>query len=485
MHLWNDYEGKTLAGRTLSALLRPEGRSALFALAGDSEKPSIIRITESINDEGQMLATWRRLGELKSESLLSITDFGETTFEGTPLTYAVLEPTDATLSDLLNERAMSQPEAVQLATSVAAGIAALHAANLVHEHIDAANVFAVGEDVKLRADCVRECVVDNEFVTAADRARLIQQDTHDFGTMLLRALTLEKKLRPGLNLPGPFDRIVPRAIDGTWSMAEISKILMPLAPRVAPAAKVAAAAAPASSPASVAAAVPPSAPPAPGSTAPAAVAAALSSAAAETTPQSSLPYPEPATAEPAAKKAEPETAVTENPLLFQRRIQVPTVSDARRLPRWAPVALAAALLVALALYIFHGSSAAKPQTSVLSTPATQPSHPAPSPAQTAAAAPRQVAQAEPKVQPVAAAKHVEPGWYVIAYTFNHEEQALKRAAAMVQRYPGLHPQVIAPNGNAYMIALGGAMSRNEAEATLSHARRVGLPRDTFVRNYGS
>jgi eukaryotic-like serine/threonine-protein kinase len=74
---------------------------------------------------------------------------------------------------------------------------------------------------------------------------------------------------------------------------------------------------------------------------------------------------------------------------------------------------------------------------------------------------------------------------VIAYTFNHEEQALKRAAAIVQRYPGLHPQVIAPSGNAYLVALGGAMSRNEAESIRNHARRAGMPRDTFVRNYGS
>ncbi|MDP9039074.1 MAG: SPOR domain-containing protein, partial [Acidobacteriota bacterium] len=86
----------------------------------------------------------------------------------------------------------------------------------------------------------------------------------------------------------------------------------------------------------------------------------------------------------------------------------------------------------------------------------------------------------------AAATRLQPGWYVVAYTFNHQEQALKRASAIVRRYPFLHPEVIAPNGRTpYLIALGGAMSRNEAETIRERARRVGLPRDTFVRNYGS
>ena len=62
MHLWNDYEGKTIADvYSVGSLLRSEGRSALFALTTGPEAPAIIRITESINDEGQMLAPRRRV----------------------------------------------------------------------------------------------------------------------------------------------------------------------------------------------------------------------------------------------------------------------------------------------------------------------------------------------------------------------------------------------------------------------------------------
>lgn len=492
MKLWNDYEGKVLAERyTLGSLLRPEGRSALFTYVQGPGAPAIMRITESLNDEGEMLGTWRRLPELKQEALLSITDSGETVFDSIPLTYAVLEPTDANLDELLAERALTQAEALQVATAVAAALSSLHAADLMHGHVAANNVFAVGETVKLRADCVRRCIVDGEFVTSQDRARLIQQDVKDFGTLLLRGLTLEKRPRPGQNLPAPFNQIVPRALDGTWGLTEITKALTPHLPKAVPqpAAAPSAAAKPAAVPAAVApaavAASPAPARPRPAAvptpvaasaTSPAAVAAAL-----KPTPetQTTLPYPEPKPA------AEPHTAPPDNPLLYQRRIQLPTVSTGSPLPKWAPLAIAAALVVAFVLFLVHGSSSAKTQTSVLSVPAAQSTHTAAAPAPAPpAVTPRQVAASAPEPRPAVAPTHVQPGWYVIAYTFNHEEQALKRAAALVRRYPGLHPQVIAPSGNAYMVALGGAMSRNEAESTRNHARRAGLPRDTFVRNYG-
>ena len=73
MHLWNDYEGKTIANIfSLGSLVRPEGRSALFALSGGAEAPALIRLTESINDESQMLACWSRVSQVKQENLVVI-----------------------------------------------------------------------------------------------------------------------------------------------------------------------------------------------------------------------------------------------------------------------------------------------------------------------------------------------------------------------------------------------------------------------------
>ncbi|MDP9039344.1 MAG: hypothetical protein M3O02_08730, partial [Acidobacteriota bacterium] len=228
MHLWNDYEGKTIAGGyTLGTLIRPEGRSALFTLPGGPDGPAIIRITESLNDEGQMLACWRRIAEVKQENLLAVRHFGETVFEGTPITYAVLEATEANLDELIQQRALTQAEALELAASLTAALSALHGSGFVHEHVDAVNVFAVGEAIKLRADCAREIVVDHEFVTAQDHARLVQQDIRDLAEVLLRALTLERKITPATVLPAPFDRILPQALKGTCTLPQIAAAVAP------------------------------------------------------------------------------------------------------------------------------------------------------------------------------------------------------------------------------------------------------------------
>ncbi|GAC1421486.1 MAG: hypothetical protein NVSMB62_16470 [Acidobacteriaceae bacterium] len=434
MQLWNDYEGKTIADTyTIGQLLRPEGRSALFALSGTTEAPAIIRLTESLNDEGQMLACWRRVSELKQENLLAIRHFGETNFEGTPLTYAVLEPTDAKLADLLAERRLDLEEAKQVATSLVAALSALHAADLVHEHIDAINVFAVGESVKLRTDCVRENLPD-AITTPAECTSARERDVRDLATLLLRALTLEKKLSPATRLAAPFDKIIPNAMNGTFGLAEIANTLNP--PVVKP-------------------------------LVPETVFHQATAASAATLPPVS---------------ADPSPTATDNPLLYQRRVVNSTVPAHRKVPPpvWAGAGIAA--VVALGIFLHHGNAADK-ITSVPATTAAQPVvRPVVQPVASAPVAAPAPATAANEASPAVA--RMQPGWYVIAYTFNHEEQARKRAEAIVKRHGWLHPEVIAPGGgSAYLVALGGPMSRDQAESTRARARQVGMPRDTFVRNY--
>ena len=428
MQLWNDYEGKTIAGKyPLGALVRPEGRSALFQLSAGVEAPATIRLTEAINDEGQMLACWSRVAAVKQENLVAIKRFGETNFEGTPLTYAVMEPTDANLADLLSERPLTHSEAMQVATGVVAALTALHAKNLVHEHIDATGILAVGETVKLRTDCVRECVVEPGFTTAEDCMKLMERDVHDLAALLLQALTLEKKLSPTTKLPAPFDRIVPNGMNGAWGLREIAEVLTP--------------------------------------------------AAAVAQPVGTSPLADPAMSQSAAA-VEDESA--DSTLLYQRRNHIGTIEVRQRGRLWA--ALAVIAVIVLALFLRAGISKPANEPQIAATPTAAPVRqvgvkkaPTPTPIPPAGA------------QPIAhtmATAHMQPGWYVVAYTFNRQEQAASRAAAIAQKKPSLHPEVIAPGGRApFLVALGGAMSRPEAENTRNLARQAGLPRDTFVRNY--
>ena len=74
---------------------------------------------------------------------------------------------------------------------------------------------------------------------------------------------------------------------------------------------------------------------------------------------------------------------------------------------------------------------------------------------------------------------------MIAFTYNHEAQAAAKAQRLRRTHDSLHPQVFSPTGHGpYLVSLGGAMAnQDEAEAVWRHARRAGLPRDTFVRHY--
>ncbi len=102
----------------------------------------------------------------------------------------------------------------------------------MHEHIEPVNVLAVGETVKLRSDCVRECIADIEFNTPEGCAELRRRDVHDFGMLLLECLTLEKRYNPGLNLPDVFRRMIPHMLDGTWTLEQVGQLLNP--PAAAP-----------------------------------------------------------------------------------------------------------------------------------------------------------------------------------------------------------------------------------------------------------
>lgn len=453
MLLWNDFEGKTIADTfSLGPLVRPEGRSALFALSKGADAPALIRLTESINDESQMLARWSLVSQVKQENLLPIKRFGETNFEGTPLTYAVMEPADANLDDLLKERPLTHPEALQVAASVVAALQALHSKDLVHGHVAAVNVLAVGETVKLRTDCVRECVVDGEFITPQDCARMRQRDVHDLALLLLRSLTLENELKPAVKLPEPFNRIIPNAIEGAWGFAEIARELAPPA-------------APARVPA-VAKTVPAQTP-----------TAATTAVAAQ---------PELNFAAAAETAAEPETHAG-NPLRFQRRIN--SGSEPRTLRTWMLPALAIVLVVAIVAFVhFSGGSKAPAAAQVVAQPAprvivkTPPATPVAAPVAAHAAAPTAEPATTSSGNPSVAAMHA--GWYVIAYTFNRTEQAAIRAAAIAKKTPLLEPEIVAPGGHSpYLIALGGAMTKPQADAMQKRARQSGMPRDTFVRNY--
>lgn len=488
MQLWSDYEGRTIAEvYPLKKLVRPEGRSAFFLTTNGTGTPAMVRLIEAHFDETEILERWRAVSEIKQENLVVMRKYGETVLDGTPLVYAVMEPTEITLEDLLKNRTLTAEEAKQLGGALMGALTALHARGLVHEHVEPANIMAVGETVKLRSDCVREANAAGDG--EADMATRMAADTHAVAVVLLEALTGRRSLQGSATLlPSPFDGIIRNGLSGKWGLSEMAAALGPVAP-----AQVAAA-----------------------TTAPktAAVPVALKDSVSSTKEQV-VAKENGVSAEPQIQGKPKSTETT--PTLFDKveadkartvdtlkaalesgasarshvsaqapdvrhRIVKPVEESPRRTGLWAAAAVVLLAVIFFAWRLTHSNPAAgaiEASRPVATTPAAAPAAvnaPAPQPASRPAAG--------KPVAAIGAAGSGKTQWRVVAYTYNHEAQAQQKADALKQQNPALNPEVFSPNGRApYLVTVGGAMSREAAEAFKRKAHGAGLPRDLYAQNY--
>jgi eukaryotic-like serine/threonine-protein kinase len=443
MELWTEYEGRTIDGAfRLTKLIRPEGRSAFFATSNGTGVPTVIRLIESHFDDDEILARWRGVQALDHVNLVKLKSFGQVTVDETSLVYAVMEPVEANLGEILSERRLTVVETKQVATSLVAAIGALHSNGFVHEHIEPANVLAVGEEIKLRSDCIRETPEGDEG------SELKRWDVYDFSVVLLQALTQHKTLEEAdrdLPLQEPFDEIVRKGMSGEWGLAEIGAALNPGAE------------------------VPPAVRP---------------------------------VVAPKVEVARPVAPVPEAQPVVARRVPVP-VDEVGGEPRGIEmkrlvIGVGAMLLLLVVWFFVHGraksngavqQTVAPPVVAQGSDAAVTPSTTSPTTAAPAAVPDAAPAIAAPANVPAASeamtASDSRGQWRVVAYTYNREAQAQQKAASVAAKHPELKPEVFTPNGHApYLVAVGGTMSRDEAFALVKKAKAQGvLPRDSYAQNY--
>ena len=433
MQLWNDYEGRTIADIfPLNKLLAPEGRSAFFSTTNGTGTQAVIRLIEAHFDESEILDRWRQVAEIKQPNLVTLKKYGQTVVDGTPLVYALLETTDANLAEILQDRPLTVEETNQIATSLVPALQALHSRNLIHEHIEPANIFAVGEVIKLRSDCIREAPEGQEGLD------LKAHDVHNLAIVLLQSLTRQRTLPSGTVLPAPFNQIIPNGISGAWDLPQIATALSPGA----------------ASPAPPATRTPPAAAPAP-------------------TPIASQPTAPPS---PAPKPTPPI------PLVRDRIVRPVDPEPSRHLGLWIATAIGILLLLLLGWYFLHAtpSSTTKDTTQPIPTPTTAVSD---APAPTPASPPPAATATAPSPAP-APSSDSRNQWRVVAYTYNHQDQAQQKADLIAKRHPDLNPEVFTPTGHApFLVTVGGPMSRVQANALKSKAYSDGLPRDIYTQNY--
>jgi eukaryotic-like serine/threonine-protein kinase len=440
MELWTEYEGRTIDGAfPLTKLIRPEGRSAFFSTSNGVGGPTVIRLIESHFDDEEILVRWRGIQALNHPNLVKLIQFGRVTLDETSLVYAVMEPVDANMAEIVAERRMTVQETRQVATSLASALDSLHTNGFVHEHIEPANVLAVGEAIKLRSDCIRETPEGQEG------RELKSKDARDFAVVLLQALTQKKTLeevkrdRP---LEAPFDEIVQKGMSGEWGIPEIVAALRPDTEIRVEARPV-------------------------------------------------------AVSEPKAEKVVETPA--ELPTYPTQRVQVPVEEKSGGIEgRRLAIGVGAMLLLLLVAFFVHGrwskSSAAVEANAAVPAIATEPSDAAPAPpvletpaadAAPAVAAPAPVAVTPPASVPERTTQGGGAGqWRVVAFTYNGEALAQQKVASIAAKHPDLRPEVFTPSGHApYLVVVGGTMSRDEAFAMVRKGRGEGLPHDSYAQNY--
>ncbi len=466
MHLWNDYENTTLAGQwTLGRLLRTEGRSALFATTRPDGKPAVLRLTESLNDQAVLHARYRAIQAAGDRYLVRVEGFGDAELHGTPLSYAVLEPTQESLADILAQRRLSAEEAQEVATVVAGGLLALHGQGLVHGLLEPESVLAAGEEIKLRSDCARPAPSEED--AGLEGAVTRETDAWGLAGIVYRSLTQNRlqDASDALALPEPFAAIVRNTARGAWGVGEIEAELRrngrtPAVPP-APAGEVA--------PAAPAKAVP--------------VAAAGSAGVADSGRAPVAVYE----AQPLSSRAAVPVAAGEGFGSAWQQDEPARVSRGRGIALGVAVVLIALFLLFELLH--HGSkpaSVAHPGSAAAATAA-----PAPAPAsapETSAVAAAQPAQGRDQATPVpdraAGFAAGTPVWRVVAYTYNRRGEAEQKAAAVNRRHPNFKAEAWSPSGNRpFLVTLGGPMPRAQAVEMRDLARQSGVARDVYAQNY--
>lgn len=497
MMLWTDLEGREVGGRwKLNRLVRPEGRLAWFEAARLDGTAVMLSVVETLNDEDELLTRLQAAAKVHHPNVVAVGEAMVSRLDETPVVVAETERTDENLGDVLRDRTLAPAEARQVLEALLAGLAAIHAAQLVHGRMEASSVLAIGETIKLRSDCLR--------IGGTDFAAEASEDVRGVGRIVTQAVT--RRLPTGENdpvlqlLPEPLARAVRRALSGNATAAEVATLagtrleLLPDSPRKA--------AAPVERPET------PKEPPAAVVAAPSATATVASETASQEieTPKIEKSAARVIPMKRAEVSAEPVKAEPEKTVPPPVAVAAPQFSPApqpspggldelddedleaeegRKRTRFLFAAcLAFVVIVAFLMYGVLRRSATRPPAPAAPPPASTAAAPVSSETANPSAAAAGTATAPTSAPAPSAAATAAGGWRVVVYTYHRQDQAEHKVATLARRFSQLQPGVYPTRGGAtYLVTLGGSMSRAEAFRLRDQAVRMGLPRDTYAQNF--
>lgn len=450
---WTAFTGTILpGGYEVGSIVEAERERARFhaRVLGDWSANALI--DAFCADESQaeeQVRLWTAAKDLQHPNLSSPLAAGELESPDARLIYVVAPGADETLAGAVRERSVTVEEARQILTSVRSALEYLHSHGWVHGHLSPEQVLAVGDSIRIPTACAGQInavrpveLMEPKYVAPEASAGNVTPaaDIWCLGATLFEALAQQvftpERLQEATALPKPFDRIVERCVDPNpqtrWTLEQ------------------------------------------------------MAGAAAD------RPIT-PVRIEPEAIATAPLSKQEESPRLT-RIARHGGRAEGSSLKLWLYAVAAGLLVLLLVLW------ASKPrnrqyvpvQAKAVPTPVTPPD-PAPAtpksawetktlapPTQLAPATTRPAAKIEERTPTVNG-----PVWRVVVFTFTREADAQKRAQLVNEKHPRLDAKVFAPEGpgSAYLVTVGGTMTREQAQQLRRRVIGMGLPHDSYIQNY--
>ena len=172
---WNRLPGLQIAGAyRVRDLLGQSGNAAFFrGLRDGDDRPVLLKLIPASTDPSlgdAPLALWSRISRLSHPNLLALLDFGRAENAGDAFLYAAFEFPDDTLAAALGRAPLSETESREVHQAISETLRYVHSQGLVHTAVDGGHIVAVGNQIKLASDTLREPSAD--FTAAADFAQL-------------------------------------------------------------------------------------------------------------------------------------------------------------------------------------------------------------------------------------------------------------------------------------------------------------------------
>lgn len=147
---WKRWLDKTVnAEFPLREHLGGSAHRAVFLTEYDHRPAAIHLISENCPDRTRQLESWQLAAEISHPNLTRVYRVGLCQIENEDLFYAVMEFAEENLGQILTQRALSTEETSEMLKPALDALAHLHKRGLAHGALNPANIWAMGDQLKL------------------------------------------------------------------------------------------------------------------------------------------------------------------------------------------------------------------------------------------------------------------------------------------------------------------------------------------------